>query len=89
MALRLEYRTNSGIIANYWKLAYFRWDAIRNELETIMGLYVREEERRAGAEPVALIPKSVSVNLDADDNPFIAIYDAVKTLPEFTNAEDC
>ena len=85
MALQIVYQTQYGVTASqaYAKIEGY---GVRSESVSVsVAIYYDQDARSTNLQPVSYL--NVSVAMDHGGN-YEAVYDALKTLPEFANATD-
>lgn len=94
MALLKEMDQSTGVSASYWRIS--RVEIVAGQYaEASLLLYIDATARSAGKDPVA----SASYRFSGSDNPcttqamaaanpFVLLYDKIKTLPAFADAQD-
>lgn len=95
MALQKNTLTQYGVDANYWKLAQVNIDCVGLTAHVELSLYVSRDARIAGNQVIS----SVAFDWSGENFPFtkdamaagsvyVAAYDKIKSLPEFSGAQD-
>lgn len=87
MALKKQIETESGILAEYWRIHILRHDRKEAKTEVVLGCYKDVTARQADKAPVL----SLSLHLIGDiesGNVIQNCYDLIKLLPQFEGAED-
>ena len=95
MALKKTFELPSGLTVDYWKIDVLTVDTRNNSCSCIVSVFKDVASRLAGKTSVDYRsytwegtnnPFDIAVSIDV--NPFIVIYEKLKTLPEFANAID-
>lgn len=98
MALKSDLQLPSGLVANYWKLIKYAYDANNNHLHLKFEVYASNALRQvpgtlpASVEAVDLyqigITDLTNINNGGNGNPIAGLYTYLKTLPKFNGATD-
>ena len=90
MALQLNSVAPSGATGSYWRVMLCNLDASSRTANAEIALYINQEARMSGNEPLFNRQYTFNYNLFvSDENSIKTIYDQLKILPEFINAVDC
>lgn len=90
MALIKNIDTNFGVTANYTNIqtvqTYFKDGA----LDVTLLIYLDEAARKAGKQPIAACPpiRFTLEQLGTSEPTRAAVYKAIKTLPDWSDAKD-
>lgn len=92
MALKKEIPTDFGVYAEYHRITSTTVDWMHDVTFINVSVYISQSARDAGKDPVNttthMFDKS-TLNITPDDNVVAMSYELLKTLPEYTDAQDC
>jgi hypothetical protein len=86
MALKLAKQVPNGFTCTYWVVGSVIASWFEKKMRVNLAGYKDEAARREGAEPGGSAAVELSFEGHADKP---ALYTALKTLPDFAEAEDC
>ena len=96
MALNLPVTFPNGITADYWKVVGVSVDVPTSTVNLSVALYLDSEARTDGREPIEVsqvggisaLPTLQALIFKSGGNLVAAVYDYLKSLPEFEGAKD-
>lgn len=88
MALNISRPTSFGVDATYWRIISAQIDFGKNRMAIFMAGYTSEEARDAGAAPLVQEQVDFIAESFIPDATRSVVYDALKTLPDWKEAED-
>ncbi|HUJ04045.1 MAG TPA: hypothetical protein VLW75_10430 [Rhizomicrobium sp.] len=88
MALIRPVPTDQGGSVEYWRIEEIKDDIPARRLEFVLRGYVNEAARRAGCQFVYEYPLVMAPDEYSSAPGLSRLYQAIKTMPQFAEAED-
>lgn len=86
MALLKTFEQENGVQISYWKITLFTYFKTKNEVEVFLSGYINQDARENNKTPVKV--ERYKFHLTSNEVQIGDLYNLIKNLPIFENAED-
>lgn len=86
MAIKKSVMCKCGLAGEYLKLSLVNLDGKLKKVSCLLAVYKDKAARDAGADPIELRPIA---QYSASDAGLTSVYEHLKSLSEYSGAEDC